>query len=56
MAYYSMYYMVLALLFATGIKCENHSGAIILLERLYGIDNHRIEPLPKGTASINNTI
>lgn len=42
MAYYSMYYMVLALLFATGIKCENHSGAIILLERLYGIDNHRI--------------
>lgn len=37
-----MYYMVLALLFATGIKCEKHSGAIILLERLYGIDNHRI--------------
>jgi len=42
MAYYSMYYMVLALLFATGIKCENHSGAIILLENLYGIDNTRI--------------
>ncbi|WP_332450041.1 HEPN domain-containing protein [Methanoculleus sp.] len=42
MAYYSMYYMVLALLFATGIKCENHSGATILLESLYGIDNSRI--------------
>ena len=39
MAYYSMYYMVLALLFKTGIKCENHSGATILLESLYGIDN-----------------
>ncbi|KAF5090226.1 HEPN domain-containing protein [Methanoculleus horonobensis] len=42
MAYYSMYYMVLALLFKTGIKCENHSGATILLENLYGIDNSRI--------------
>lgn len=42
MAYYSMYYMLLALLFKTGIKCENHSGAMILLERLYGIDNSRI--------------
>ncbi len=42
MAYYSMYYMVLALLFKTGIKCENHSGATILLESLYGIDNSRI--------------
>lgn len=42
MAYYSMYYMVLALLFKTGIKCENHSGAVILLESLYGIDNSRI--------------
>lgn len=38
MAYYCMYYMALALLFQTGIKCENHSGAIILLEQLYGID------------------
>ncbi len=42
MAYYSMYYMVLALLFETGIKCENHSGAVILLECLYGIDNSKI--------------
>ncbi len=37
-----MYYMVLALLFKTGVKCENHSGAMILLEGLYGIDNSRI--------------
>jgi uncharacterized protein (UPF0332 family) len=37
-----MYYMVLALLFKTGIKCENHSGTVILLESLYGIDNSRI--------------
>lgn len=42
MAYYSMYYMVLALLFKTGIKCENHSGAMILLEHLYGIDSSHL--------------
>lgn len=42
MAYYSMYYMLLALLFRTGIQCENHTGAILLLERLYGIDNEQI--------------
>ncbi len=42
MAYYSMYYMVLALLFKTGIKCENHSGAMMLLEHLYGLGNCRI--------------
>jgi len=42
MAYYSMYYMLLALLFKTGIQCENHSGAMILLEKLYGIDSSRI--------------
>ncbi|WP_235809627.1 hypothetical protein [Methanofollis ethanolicus] len=34
--------MVLALLFQTGIKCENHTGAMILLESLYGIDSSRI--------------
>lgn len=47
MAYYSMYYMVLALLFQTGIKCENHSGAIILLEHLYGIDTSGITAAKK---------
>ena len=39
LTYYSMYYSVLALLFATGIKCENHSATIILLDDIFGIDN-----------------
>jgi len=43
MAYYSMYYMVIALFFRTGIKCENHSAAAIILEELYGIDNTPME-------------
>jgi uncharacterized protein (UPF0332 family) len=42
MAYYSMYYSVLALFFATGIKCENHTAAIMLLEDIFGIDNSSI--------------
>lgn len=42
MAYYSMYYMVLALFFRAGIKCENHSAAIILLKELFNIDNSLI--------------
>ena len=43
LAYYSMYYSVLALFFATGIKCENHTAAIILLDDIFGIDNSAIE-------------
>jgi uncharacterized protein (UPF0332 family) len=43
MAYYSMYYSVMALFFATGIKCENHTAAIILLKEVYGWDNAEIE-------------
>jgi uncharacterized protein (UPF0332 family) len=43
LAYYSMYYSVLALFFATGIKCENHTAAIMLLEDIFGIDNSVIE-------------
>jgi uncharacterized protein (UPF0332 family) len=39
MGYYSMYYSVLALFFATGIKCENHSAAIMLLKDIFGINN-----------------
>ena len=42
MAYYSMYNTLTALLFCTGIKCENHSAAIILLKKLYSIDNEQI--------------
>lgn len=42
MAYYSMYNMLTALLYFAGIKCENHSGAIIILKELFGIDNSKI--------------
>jgi uncharacterized protein (UPF0332 family) len=34
-AYYCMYNSLLALLFKVGIKSENHSASIILLERLF---------------------
>lgn len=39
LAYYSMYYSLLALLFKIGVKCENHTGAIILLREIFDIDN-----------------
>lgn len=42
MAYYAMYHCLVALLFRTGIKCENHSAAIILLQEVFGIDNSQI--------------
>jgi len=35
MSYYVMYNILTALLFKTGIKCENHSAAIILLKLLF---------------------
>lgn len=38
MAYYSMYYSAPALFFKVGIKCENHSAAIIPLNAVFGID------------------
>jgi uncharacterized protein (UPF0332 family) len=43
MAYYSMYYTLLALLFKVGIKCENHTAAILLLKELFNQDNSKIE-------------
>jgi uncharacterized protein (UPF0332 family) len=42
MAYYSMYYLLTALLFRTGIKCENHSASIILLKAVFNIDSSSI--------------
>ncbi len=33
--YYAMYNALTALLFRTGIKCENHSGSIILLDTVF---------------------
>ena len=35
MAYYGMYHILTALLFKCGIKCENHSASILLLEKLF---------------------
>lgn len=39
LSYYSMYYMITALLFKTGIKCENHSGTITLMKELFDLEN-----------------
>jgi len=36
MSYYVMYNALTALFFRTGIKCENHAGAIILFKRMFG--------------------
>jgi uncharacterized protein (UPF0332 family) len=35
-SYYAMYNALTALFYKTGIKCENHSAAIILLRNLFG--------------------
>lgn len=42
LAYYSMYHILTALFFAAGIKCENHTGSIILLKDIFNIDNKEI--------------
>lgn len=42
MAYYSMYHALRALLFRVGIKCENHSAAIVLLRKVFDVDNSEI--------------
>ena len=42
MAYYSMYHCLLSLLFRIGIKCENHAAAIIMLKKVFGIENSSI--------------
>lgn len=42
LTYYSMYHMLTALLFKTGIKCENHAASIILLKAVFGIDDKDI--------------
>ena len=40
-AYYSMYHSVLSLLFRCGIKCENHSAAVIILNEIF--DMHELK-------------
>jgi len=42
MAYYSMYYTLTALLYKTGIKCENHTATIIILKEIFNTDNEKI--------------
>jgi len=37
--YYSMYHMLTALMFKTGIKSENHSASILLLKEIFNIEN-----------------
>ncbi len=37
-AYYSMYHAVTALFYKCGIKCENHSGAVILMKELFNLN------------------
>jgi len=47
LTYYSMYHALTALLFKVGIKSENHFASIILLKRLFEIDNSDIESAKK---------
>jgi len=42
LSYYSMYNMLTALLFKAGIKCENHSGTIILMKEVFNLNNSDI--------------
>ncbi|MBN1923343.1 MAG: HEPN domain-containing protein [Nanoarchaeota archaeon] len=45
--YYSMYNLLLALLFKTGIKSENHNASIILLHKMFNKDNNLISEAKK---------
>ena len=39
LAYYAMYHSLLALFFRCGIKCENHTAAIVILKEIFALDN-----------------
>ncbi len=39
MSYYAMYNSLISLLFKAGIKSENHTASIILLKKLFGLDD-----------------
>ena len=47
LTYYSMYNLLLSLLFKVGIKSENHSGSIILLKEVFELDNSLISEAKK---------
>src|SRR3989338_9866800 len=38
-AYYSIYNTATALFYKCGIKCENHSAAVILIKQIFDLDN-----------------
>jgi uncharacterized protein (UPF0332 family) len=38
-AYFSIYNIVTALFYKCGIKCENHSAAVILINKLFNLKN-----------------
>jgi len=39
MSYYAMFHKAIALFRIVGVKCENHTATIILLKKLFNIDN-----------------
>ncbi len=39
MSYYAMYNLLTALLFKTGVKCENHAGSILIFRKLFERDD-----------------
>jgi Uncharacterized conserved protein related to C-terminal domain of eukaryotic chaperone, SACSIN len=47
LAYYSMYNMLTALLFQVGIKCENHTASIMLLQSVFELENTDISSARK---------
>ena len=47
LAYFSIYYSILALLFKRGVKSENHLGSAILLKEIFNIDNSFVLELRK---------
>ncbi|MEM2875212.1 MAG: HEPN domain-containing protein [Candidatus Hadarchaeales archaeon] len=47
MAYYSMYHALTALLYRVGIKCENHTASITLLDKVFKIDASEISRAKK---------
>ncbi len=42
MTYYSMYYATISLFSRVGIKSENHQATIVLLNKVFGLDNSKL--------------
>ena len=52
MSYYAAYNLLIALLFRVGIKCENHSGSILLLKLVFK-ENELFKFIPAGLLIVN---